>query len=177
MLNREEDNSAVVIADSRTSEFEVVRPTHAWTVLRTVGHNKDHPKPIKIFEVGDVVLLDGTNDVGAVNRNHLAALYCGANWDLSTDFTTFVACTVYRLLHEKSESLHFFREDKPTLFTGESALEHSALCTLRSSRSLTFQIPAPFWSLTCRVSYSQSISYHALFSPGRLCRVGSIKYL
>lgn len=25
----------------------------------------------------------------------------------------------------------------------------------RSSRSLTFRIPAPFWSLTCRLSYSQ----------------------
>ncbi|OIT38597.1 phenylalanine--trna ligase beta subunit, cytoplasmic [Nicotiana attenuata] len=48
-------------------------------LLRTVGHNKDHPKPMKIFEVGDVVLLDGTKDVGAVNRRHLAALYCGAN--------------------------------------------------------------------------------------------------
>lgn len=34
---------------------------------------------VQIFEVGDVVLLDGTKDVGAVNRRHLAALYCGAN--------------------------------------------------------------------------------------------------
>lgn len=32
----------------------------------------------QIFEVGDVVFLDATNDVGAVNRRHLAALYCGA---------------------------------------------------------------------------------------------------
>ncbi|WMV07055.1 hypothetical protein MTR67_000440 [Solanum verrucosum] len=79
MLNREEDNSAVTIADSRTSEFEVVRPSLMPGLLRTVGHNKDHPKPIKIFEVGDIVLLDDTNDVGAVNRRHLAALYCGAN--------------------------------------------------------------------------------------------------
>lgn len=34
---------------------------------------------MQIFEVGDIVLLDDTNDVGAVNRRHLAALYCGAN--------------------------------------------------------------------------------------------------
>ncbi|XP_022894846.1 phenylalanine--tRNA ligase beta subunit, cytoplasmic-like [Olea europaea var. sylvestris] len=47
-------------------------------ILKTIGHNKDHPKPIKIFEVGDVVLLDDTKDVGASNRRHLAALYCGA---------------------------------------------------------------------------------------------------
>nr|XP_016448061.1 PREDICTED: phenylalanine--tRNA ligase beta subunit, cytoplasmic-like isoform X1 [Nicotiana tabacum] len=79
MLNCEEDKSAVIIADSRTSEFEVVRTNLMPGLLRTVGHNKDHPKPMKIFEVGDVVLLDGTKDVGAVNRRHLAALYCGAN--------------------------------------------------------------------------------------------------
>lgn len=28
--------------------------------------------------MGDIVLLDDTKDVGATNRRHLAALYCGA---------------------------------------------------------------------------------------------------
>nr|GLL44037.1 phenylalanine--tRNA ligase beta subunit, cytoplasmic [Ipomoea trifida] len=79
LLKHGEDNSAVVIADSRTSEFEVVRTRLMPGILKTVGHNKDHPKPIKIFEVGDVVFLDNTKDVGAINRRHLAALYCGAN--------------------------------------------------------------------------------------------------
>ncbi|CAN6806061.1 unnamed protein product, partial [Brassica oleracea] len=32
----------------------------------------------KIFEISDVTLLDETKDVGASNRRHLAALYCGA---------------------------------------------------------------------------------------------------
>nr|XP_016448065.1 PREDICTED: phenylalanine--tRNA ligase beta subunit, cytoplasmic-like isoform X5 [Nicotiana tabacum] len=88
MLNCEEDKSAVIIADSRTSEFEVVRTNLMPGLLRTVGHNKDHPKPMKIFEVGDVVLLDGTKDVGAVNRRHLAALYCGANSGFEGDLVT-----------------------------------------------------------------------------------------
>lgn len=76
-------------------------------ILKTVGSNNKHPKPIKverfglpsflqlpylnlksldqffffffkIFEVGDVNLLDETKDVGASNRRHLAALHCGA---------------------------------------------------------------------------------------------------
>lgn len=34
---------------------------------------------LQIFEVGDIVLLDETKDVGAVNRRQLAALYCGAS--------------------------------------------------------------------------------------------------
>ncbi|CAD6222722.1 unnamed protein product [Miscanthus lutarioriparius] len=49
---RAEDKSkAVIIANPRTSEFE-------------------------IFEVGDIVMLDSSRDVGASNNRRLAALYC-----------------------------------------------------------------------------------------------------
>ncbi|KAK4490066.1 hypothetical protein RD792_000720 [Penstemon davidsonii] len=54
MLNRKDDNSTAAInGNPRSADFE-------------------------IFEVGDVVLLNETKDVGASNRRHLAALYCGA---------------------------------------------------------------------------------------------------
>ncbi|XVE58892.1 hypothetical protein DITRI_Ditri04bG0205300 [Diplodiscus trichospermus] len=80
MLNRKDDKStAVIIGNPRSSDFEVVRTSLMPGMLKTVGHNKDHPKPLKIFEVGDVVLLDDKKDVGASNRRLLAALYCGAN--------------------------------------------------------------------------------------------------
>ncbi|KAF2325658.1 hypothetical protein GH714_032296 [Hevea brasiliensis] len=58
---------------------EAVRTSLMPGALKIVGHNKDHPKPIKIFEVGDVVHLDESKDVGAANRRLLAALYCGTN--------------------------------------------------------------------------------------------------
>ncbi|GJM95132.1 hypothetical protein PR202_ga11837 [Eleusine coracana subsp. coracana] len=52
MLNRTDDKSkAVIIANPRTSEFE-------------------------IFEVGDVATLNSSNEVGASNNRRLAALYC-----------------------------------------------------------------------------------------------------
>ncbi|KAK9021952.1 hypothetical protein V6N11_011914 [Hibiscus sabdariffa] len=80
MLNRKDDKStAVIIGNPRSSDFEVVRTSLMPGMLKTVGHNKDHPKPIKIYEVGDVVLLDDKKDVGASNCRLLAALYCGAN--------------------------------------------------------------------------------------------------
>ncbi|KAG4172388.1 hypothetical protein ERO13_A12G270300v2 [Gossypium hirsutum] len=80
MLNRKDDKStAVIIGNPRSSDFEVVRTSLMPGMLKTVGHNKDHPKPIKIYEVGDVVLLDEKKDVGASNRRLLGALYCGAN--------------------------------------------------------------------------------------------------
>ncbi|QCD80769.1 phenylalanine--tRNA ligase beta subunit, cytoplasmic [Vigna unguiculata] len=80
MLNRKDDKSkAVIIGNPRSSDFEAVRTSLMPGILKTVAHNKDHPKPIKIFEVGDVALLDDTRDVGAKNLRQLAALYCGAN--------------------------------------------------------------------------------------------------
>jgi phenylalanyl-tRNA synthetase beta chain len=79
MLNRKDNNSAVIIDNPRSADFEVVRISLMPGMLKTVGHNKDHPKPMKIFEVGDVVLLDSKKDVGASNRRLCSALYCGAN--------------------------------------------------------------------------------------------------
>ncbi|XP_073005660.1 phenylalanine--tRNA ligase beta subunit, cytoplasmic [Typha latifolia] len=77
MLKRNEDGQkAVIISNPRTSEFEVVRTSLMSCLLKTLKHNIDHPRPIKIFEVGDVVTLDGSRDVGAANNRRLAALYC-----------------------------------------------------------------------------------------------------
>ncbi|XP_073059627.1 phenylalanine--tRNA ligase beta subunit, cytoplasmic-like isoform X1 [Primulina eburnea] len=79
MLNRKNDKATAAInGNPRSADFEVVRTSLMPGILKTVGHNKDHPKPIKIFEVGDVVLLNETKDVGASNRRYLAALYCGS---------------------------------------------------------------------------------------------------
>ncbi|KAK1404134.1 Phenylalanine--tRNA ligase [Heracleum sosnowskyi] len=79
MLNRKDDKStAVEIGNPRSSDFEAVRTTLMPGLLKIVGQNKDHPKPIKIFEVGDIAVLDESKDVGASNRRQLAALYCGA---------------------------------------------------------------------------------------------------
>ncbi|KAK2357670.1 phenylalanine--tRNA ligase beta subunit, cytoplasmic [Trifolium repens] len=79
MLIRKDDKSkAVIIGNPRSSDFEAVRNTLMPGILKTVAHNKDHPKPIKIFEVGDIAIL-ADNDVGAKNLRKLAALYCGAN--------------------------------------------------------------------------------------------------
>ncbi|KAF5188591.1 Phenylalanine--trna ligase beta subunit [Thalictrum thalictroides] len=77
MLNRKDNNStSVKISNPRSTDFEVARTTLMPGLLKTVRENNHHPKPIKIFEVGDVVFLNEMNDVGARNRHHLAALYC-----------------------------------------------------------------------------------------------------
>ncbi|KAK9676409.1 hypothetical protein RND81_11G075200 [Saponaria officinalis] len=77
--HRDDPSATVIIENPRSSDCEVVRSSLMPGILKAVGHNKDHRKPIKVFEVGDVVLLSDANDVGAVNHRQLAALYCGAN--------------------------------------------------------------------------------------------------
>ncbi|KAL0910781.1 hypothetical protein M5K25_018866 [Dendrobium thyrsiflorum] len=77
MVKRKDDGAkAVTIGNPRSSEFEVVRTSLMPGLLKTLKHNIDHRRPIKIFEAGDIVCLDGTGDVGASNNRRLAALYC-----------------------------------------------------------------------------------------------------
>ncbi|XP_042376847.1 phenylalanine--tRNA ligase beta subunit, cytoplasmic-like [Zingiber officinale] len=80
MLRRKDDgDKAVIIANPRSADFEVVRTSLMSCLLKTLKHNIDHPRPIKIFEVGDVVVLGGDRDVGASNNRRLAALYCNVS--------------------------------------------------------------------------------------------------
>eukprot|EP01129_Flabellula_baltica_P011155 TRINITY_DN4825_c0_g1_i1.p1 TRINITY_DN4825_c0_g1~~TRINITY_DN4825_c0_g1_i1.p1 ORF type:complete len:600 (+),score=166.55 TRINITY_DN4825_c0_g1_i1:36-1835(+) len=75
-LNVENDNSAVVIANPATTEFEVVRTTLLPGMLKTLHANKDVPLPIKVFEVSDIVRINETTETGAKNRRMLCAVYC-----------------------------------------------------------------------------------------------------
>ncbi|KAL0351371.1 UNVERIFIED_CONTAM: Phenylalanine--tRNA ligase beta subunit, cytoplasmic [Sesamum calycinum] len=164
MLNRKDNKLAAINGNPRSADFEVVRTSLMPGILKTVGHNKDHPKPIKIFEVGDVVLLDESKDVGASNRRHLAALYCGATSGfelihglvdriMEVTGTPFVSAgmevaTIYKV----QMSLSFFQVDKQASSTKESRLALSELCTRRCWITLTFQTHAPLWKLTSKAS-------------------------
>ena len=55
--------------------FEIVRASLLPGILKTLEHNKALSKPIKLFEISDVVLLDDTSDVGARNERRFAAVY------------------------------------------------------------------------------------------------------
>eukprot|EP00897_Mesotaenium_endlicherianum_P008434 jgi/Mesen1/7619/ME000004S07890 len=77
MVKRVDDKAtAAIIGNPRSADFEVVRSSLLPGMLKTMGHNKDAPRPLKIFEVSDVVLLDDSKDVGAANSRRLVALYC-----------------------------------------------------------------------------------------------------
>ncbi|KAJ0977378.1 hypothetical protein J5N97_012852 [Dioscorea zingiberensis] len=117
MLKRKDVGNAVIIANPRSAEFQVVRTSLMSGLLKTLRHNKDHPKPIKIFEVGDVVIIDETNDVGAANNRRLAALYC----NVYSGFEEIMGL-VERIMkivvkpHEKSIQHHYEPSDLAEFF-------------------------------------------------------------
>mmetsp|Transcript_28727 Transcript_28727/g.45047 ORF Transcript_28727/g.45047 Transcript_28727/m.45047 type:complete len:618 (+) Transcript_28727:338-2191(+) len=77
-LNRVDDGkTAVVLANPKTLEFEICRPTLLPGTLKTLSNGQRMPKPIKLFEITDVVLKNPESDVGASNRRHLSAIYGG----------------------------------------------------------------------------------------------------
>ena len=72
---KDDGRLAAIVANPAASDFQVVRSSLLPGVLRTLGHNKEAALPVRLFELGDVVLLDPQRDVGARNSRRLLALY------------------------------------------------------------------------------------------------------
>lgn len=76
----DDGSRAAIVANPSAADFGVARPSLLPGVLRTLGHNKDAPLPVRLFELGDVVELVGPEHVlgvGAVNSRRLCAVSCG----------------------------------------------------------------------------------------------------
>lgn len=67
--------TAAVVANPAVQDTQCVRSSLLPLNLRTLGNNKDAPLPVKLFEVGDVVVLDESRDTGARNSRRLLVLY------------------------------------------------------------------------------------------------------
>lgn len=76
-LNRPNDGSSVQIANSKSADFQAGRVSLLTGLLRCVAGNKAVPLPIRVFEVGDVILKDPSFAVGTKNSQHICAVYCG----------------------------------------------------------------------------------------------------
>lgn len=78
-MNREDDGSAVVLANPKTQEFQVTRTSMLPGLMKTLQHNKSEPVPLRIFEVSDCAVMDAKSDVGASNVRRLAAVYANTS--------------------------------------------------------------------------------------------------
>lgn len=68
-------NEAVVLANPKTIEYEVVRTSLLPGILKTAASNKKCPLPIRIFEVSDVVLQDPSAERRTRNERRMCVLY------------------------------------------------------------------------------------------------------
>eukprot|EP00736_Rhodelphis_marinus_P013381 Rmarinus@m.10879 len=75
MLRREDDGSAVVLANPKTTDFQICRTALLGGLLKTLQHNKKSPRPIRLFEASDVAIVDAQAHSGARNERKLAAVY------------------------------------------------------------------------------------------------------
>jgi len=75
MLLRELDERVVKIANPKSSDFQVGRTTLVPGLIKTLANNKSNKLPISLFEVGDVVLKEDTEETGSKNERRLAAIH------------------------------------------------------------------------------------------------------
>merc|ERR1719161_410987 len=64
----------VSISNSKTKDFEIVRTSILPGLLKTLANAKHIPPPIKLFEVGDVVLQEPTTETGSRNVARICAI-------------------------------------------------------------------------------------------------------
>lgn len=77
-LNRKDDgNTAIKLANPKTTEFQVVRTSLLPGLLKTIRENKAHSVPMKIFEVSDVAFKDMSLERKSRNERHFAAAFYG----------------------------------------------------------------------------------------------------
>lgn len=76
-LRRPDDGrTAVVLSNPATVEFEVCRTSLLPGALKTLSESRSSALPLRLFEVGDVVLLDDSAETGARNERRLCAVCC-----------------------------------------------------------------------------------------------------
>merc|ERR1712159_315198 len=75
-LRKELDTKEVCqIGNPKTLDFQVCRTNLISGLLRTINSNQKLPKPLKVFEISDVIYKTDKTDVGAKNRRKLACAY------------------------------------------------------------------------------------------------------
>ncbi|KAM0789338.1 hypothetical protein ACM66B_000171 [Microbotryomycetes sp. NB124-2] len=77
-LNRKDPGDlAVVLANPKTVEYQIVRTSLLPGILKTIRENRKHALPLKVFEVSDIVVKDASMERQARNVRRLAAVFCG----------------------------------------------------------------------------------------------------
>ncbi|CAO3699457.1 unnamed protein product [Rhizopus stolonifer] len=72
---KDDDKTAIKLANPKTIEYQVVRTSLLPGILKTLNSNKKLALPIKVFEVSDIGLKDESRERRARNERHFCATY------------------------------------------------------------------------------------------------------
>lgn len=85
-LNVKDISNAIEIANPKTIEFQVGRTTLLPGLLKNIQCNKNNKLPFKLFELGDVILIEKEEEntdkneyLGAKNERRLGVIYCNSS--------------------------------------------------------------------------------------------------
>jgi len=71
------EHSYVVLANPISKECDIARTSLLPGLIKCLKANTAEKLPIRLFEIGDVVLMDPNTETGTKNNKRLAALFCG----------------------------------------------------------------------------------------------------
>ena len=78
-----DESNQIRISNPVSKEYNTARTSILPKLMETLLYNRSEEKPIKIFEVGDVILLDLQEETGAKREIHLSAVAYHQNADFT----------------------------------------------------------------------------------------------
>ncbi|GAA5836478.1 hypothetical protein JCM3766R1_001607 [Sporobolomyces carnicolor] len=142
-LNRKDPGDlAVVLANPKTIEYQIVRTSLLPGMLKTIRENRKHALPLRIFEVSDVVVKDSREERQARNVRRVGGVFCGrkAGFEVVHGLLDrmMLGLGIQNLVNENNqaeEGYYIKSSDDATYFPGRSA-------TIYYRRSKTASSPA-----------------------------------
>ncbi|KAL8276470.1 hypothetical protein RQP46_011120 [Phenoliferia psychrophenolica] len=127
-LNRTDPGTlAVVLANPKTIEYQIVRTSLLPGLLKTLRENRKHVLPIRIFEVSDVVVKDPTQERQARNVRRVAGVFCGrkAGFEVAHGLVDrlMLGLGIANIVNDKDADAGYFIKsyDDATYFPGRAA--------------------------------------------------------
>lgn len=116
LLRRKDDKKAPQIENPATVDHTILRTHLISGLLEMFKLNRTHKMPQKIFELGDVSIVDEEGETGTVERRILA----GAIMDPKTGFSKIKSC-VLAVMREEGRNFVLRPEKDPTFIEGRCA--------------------------------------------------------
>lgn len=119
----------VEIANPKTKEFEIVRTSILPCLMKTLHSNKHTPPPIKLYEIGDVVIQEPTRETRSRNVRRVAAVMAGMKAEFEKlhgllDQILWSLSTEAQHLHDSKSKKHVFNlvgSEDPAFLSGQQA--------------------------------------------------------